>query len=134
MEGMPIILANREIAISQETVEKLRFLNIKAGVEGNKVNRYSDIINQALKEFFEVKFKELNIEYFIDTELLDHMEMARQRLEEARAERERIRLIRLAKKRMIEKEIQAIKAEEKRTGQKIEVPKDIVRTLKEYDI
>jgi len=116
-------------------LEKMKYLNFKAGKQGrNLKERFSEIVNEALKKFFEVKFKELQIEHYIDVEAETSKKRRQEMLEEQARERENRRLLQLAKLRIMEREIKKIQADEEKSGKKIEPPKDIKRRLFNFKI
>jgi hypothetical protein len=135
MEGIPILYANRDLLFSEETVEKLRYLNHKRGKTGIPMKQhFSEIVNEALEEFFKERFEKLNIELFVDMEAIQKAEkLEREKRENERAREER-RLYQLATLRMMkrayEKEIGAIKKEEKENGKKYEIPADYLRQIR----
>ncbi|MDD5689502.1 MAG: hypothetical protein PHQ76_04390 [Caldisericia bacterium] len=135
MEGIPILYANRDLQFEPETVEKLRYLNHKRGKTGIPMKQhFSEIVNEALEEFFKERFEKLNIELFVDMEAIQKAEkLEREKRENERAREER-RLYQLATLRMMkrayEKEIGAIKKEEKENGKKYEIPADYLRQIR----
>lgn len=132
---IPTLNRNREMAFDQTMLEKMKYLNFKAGKQGrNLKERFSEIVNEALKEFFEVKFKELQIEHYIDVEAETSKKRRQEMLEEQARERENRRLLQLAKLRIMEREIKKIQADEEKSGKKIEPPKDIKRRLFNFKI
>jgi len=135
MNTVPILYINRELSFDPDTLEKLKYLNYKAGKQGkNLKERFSPIINEALTEFFDVKLVELNIEPYIDVEAENSKRRYQKMLEEQAREKENRRLLQLAKLRIIENEIQKIQEEEKKSGKKTEPPYDIRRILSNYKI
>jgi len=110
------------------------YLNVKAGKTGNNLKRFSEIVNQALKEFFEVKFTELKIEHYVDVEEEAHKIRWQKIMEEQAREKDRRRIIKLAKKMMVEEYIEKVIKKEKKSGKKIELPSNIGRILADYGI
>ena len=135
MEGIPILYRNREMSFEPETLDKLRYLNYKAGKQSfNLKERFSDIVNDALREYFDVKFLELKIEHYIDVAAEDSKRRNEEFLKEQARLKENVRLLQLAKLRIMEREIEKIKEEEKKSGKKIELPVDFGRKLGNYRI
>ena len=131
MNPIPILYGNREMSFDPDTLEKLKYINFK---RKGKPGRYSDIVSEALKEFFDVKFKELKIEHYVDVKAEADKKRWEKMQEEQARERENRRLLQLAKLRIMENEIERIKKEEEKTGKKIELPADIGRRLGNYRI
>ena len=123
-DTVPILYRNREIHFDEETLEKLKYLNFKLG---RKKDRYSEIVNEALKEFFKVKFKKLKIEHYVNESFEADKKRAQKKMEEDAKERDNYRLLMLAKQKIIEDAIKSIKEEEAKTGIKKEPPVDIKR-------
>jgi len=134
MEEIPILYRNRELSFDSKTLEQMIYLNVKAGKTGNNLKRFSEIVNQALKEFFEVKFTELKIEHYVDVEEEAHKIRWQKIMEEQAREKDRRRIIKLAKKMMMEEYIEKVIKKEKKSGKKIELPSDIGRILADYGI
>jgi len=129
MESIPILYSNRELSFDSTTLEKLKYLNLQ---RNGKPNRYSDIVNDALEDFFKQEFPKLKIEYYIDV-VAEAKEINHQKwLEEQAAEAENRRLLWLALIRLVEHEKEKIQEEEKKTGKKVETPADIRRRLANY--
>ena len=134
MEKIPILYRNRELSFDSKTLEQMIYLNVKAGKTGNNLKRFSEIVNQALKEFFEVKFTELKIEHYVDVEEEAHKIRWQKIMEEQAREKDRRRIIKLAKKMMVEEYIEKVIKKEKKSGKKIELPSNIGRILADYGI
>ena len=135
MGEIPALYKNREMSFDPDTLEKLRFINYKAGKQGLELKeRFSSIVNDALREFFDVKFPELQIEHYEDLEAIESEKRQQKMIEEQARERENRRLLQLAKLRIMEREISMIKKEEEESGKKIELPADIKRRLFNYKI
>jgi len=134
MNPIPILYRDRELLFDPDILEKMIFLNMRAGKIENNLKRFSDIINQALSEFFDTKFPELKIERYIDVEAEASQKRFEKMQEEQSQEKENRRLLQLAKKRIIEREIEKIKKEEEKSGKKTELPDDIGRILGNYKI
>jgi len=135
MNTVPILYINRELSFDPDTLEKLKYLNYKAGKQGkNLKERFSPIINEALAEFFDVKLVELNIEPYIDVEAENSKRRYQKMIEGQAREREDRRILQLAKLKIIEDAKKAIMKEEKKSGKKIELPNDIKRQLFNYKI
>ena len=135
MEGIPILYRTREMSFESETLDKLRYLNHKAGKQGfNLKERFSPIINDALREYFDRVFPDLKIERYVDVEEEDNRRRWEEMQEEQARQKENVRLLQLAKLRIMEREIEKIKEEEKKSGKKIELPADIGRKLGGYRI
>ena len=134
MGEIPILYRNRELSFDSKTLEQMIYLNVKAGKTGNNLKRFSEIVNQALKEFFEVKFTELKIEHYVDVEEEAHKIRWQKIMEEQAREKDRRRIIKLAKKMMMEEYIEKVIKKEKKSGKKIELPSDIGRILADYGI
>ena len=135
MNPIPILYGNREMSFDPDTLEKLKYLNYKAGKQGkNLKERFSPIINEALAEFFDVKLVELNIEPYIDVEAENSKRRYQKMIEGQAREREDRRILQLAKLKIIEDAKKAIMKEEKKSGKKIELPNDIKRQLFNYKI
>jgi len=124
MSGIPALYRNREINFDKETLEKLQYLNFKSG---KLKDRYSWIINDALKKFFEKKFQELKIQHYVNEGYEADLRRAEERIKAEAKERDDLRLLKLAKVKIIEDAIEAIKKEEKKTGIKKEPPADFAR-------
>ena len=128
VDGVPPLQRNREISFDDNTLEKLRYLNYKAGKQGYDLKeRFSLIVNEALREFFEVKFKELKIEHYVNEAYEGNKRRAKERMKEEARASEDLRLLKLAKMKIIEDAIEAIKKEEKKTGIKKQPPADLKR-------
>ena len=135
MNSIPTLYRNREISFDPNMIEKMKYLSFKAGIEGMQVKHYySQIVNAALKEFFEVKFKELKLEHYINQEYEDNIRKAEEQRKKDMIARDDQRLLQLAKLRIINREIEKIQEEEKKSGKKIEPPEDIKRRLFNYKI
>lgn len=126
---MPILYTNRDIVFEPETLKKLKYLNYK---KKGKPDRYSDIVNEALATFFEREFPSLEIELYVDTKAIEQAKKHKEMLKEQAKDKDNARVLKLAKVRIIEREIEAIRQEEKESGKKIIPPKDIKRQLHEY--
>lgn len=120
-----------ELSFDPATLEKLKYLNLK---RNGKPNRYSDIVNDALEDFFKKELPKLKIEYYIDKEAEAQEIKHQEWLEKQARETDDRRLLWLAKLRLIEREIEMIKEEEKKAGKQIETPVDIRRRLANYQI
>jgi len=131
MSELPILYRNQEILFDEKTQGKLKYLNWK---RKGKPSRYSDIVNEALENFFEREFPKLDIELYRDLESEYKQKREEERLKEQAEESEFRRVLQLAKKRIIEREIAKIREEEKKSGNKIQLPKDIKRILHNYKI
>jgi predicted TIM-barrel fold metal-dependent hydrolase len=129
MNKIPILYRNRNLFFDPDTLEQLKFLNWKRGY---KPGHYSNIVNDALTDFFKVKFEELGIEHYVDVEAEHAKKREEEELRAQEQDRENRRLLSLAKLRIIEREIEKIKKEEAKEGKKTELPKDIKRTLHNY--
>ena len=128
VDGVPVLQRNREISFDDNTLEKLRYLNYKAGKQGYDLKeRFSLIVNEALREFFEVKFKELKIEHYVNEVYEGNKRRNKERMKEEARASEDLRLLKLAKMKIIEDAIEAIKKEEKKTGIKKQPPADLKR-------
>ena len=135
MDSIPILYKNREMNFEPETLDKLRYLNHKAGKQGfNLKERFSPIINDALREYFDRVFPDLKIARYVDVEEEASKKRFEEMQEEQIREKENRRLLQLAKLRIMEREIEKIKEEEKKSGKKIELPADIGRKLGGYRI
>lgn len=135
MGEIPALYKNREMLFDPDMLEKIKFLNYKAGKQGLELKeRFSSIVNDALREFLAEIFKKLGIEHYIDLEAIESKKRYEKMMEEQASERENRRLLQLAKLRIMEREIEKIKKEEKESGKKIESPVDIKRRLFNYKI
>lgn len=135
MGEIPALYKNREMSFDPDMLEKIKFLNYKAGKQGLELKeRFSSIVNDALREFLAEIFKKLGIEHYIDLEAIESKKRYEKMMEEQASERENRRLLQLAKLRIMEREIEKIKKEEKESGKKIESPVDIKRRLFNYKI
>lgn len=128
---IPILYQNRELSFEPSTLEKVKFLNLK---RNGKPNRYSDIINASLEDFFTKEFPKLKIEYYIDVEAEESKKRYEKMMEEQAEEAENRRVLDLAKLLMVEDYINKVKRIEKETGKKMETPSDIRRRLFNYGL
>jgi len=124
--AIPIINPNRTLSFDKDTIEKLEYLK-----EIKKEGDISDICNKALEEFLKIKFKELHLNHFIDTNFEAGKIALQKRLEEDAKKRDDFRILQLAKTRIMENAIKDIRADETKTGIKTEFPRDI-RTNTNY--
>ena len=106
---IPVMQKQREMSFDDETLEKITYLT-KVKKEGN----INDICNKAIKEFLEVKFKEMKLEHYIDPSYEAGKVLLKERLEREAKERDDSRLLEIAKARILQKEIEKIKEEEAR--------------------
>ncbi len=120
---MPLIFErDRELSIDKQAIEKIKYLmHFKnAGPAnvgfGGVIN---DIVNKALQEFFIFEFKELKIEHYTDPLYEQRKEAIKRKFEEGNQIRENARLVEIAKKNILKKEIERLKVKEKKTGKKI---------------
>lgn len=135
MNEIPALYRNRDMNFDSDVLEKMKFLSFKARVQALQVkNYYSKIVNDALKEFFEVKFKELKLEHYINVAYEADIKQAEERRKKDIIARDDQRLLQLAKLRIIKREIEKIQEEEKKSGKKIETPEDVGRRLSNYKI
>jgi len=133
MNDIPILYRNREMNFDNDMLEKMKYLSFKAGIQALQVkNYYSKIVNDALREFFEVKFKELKLEHYINQAYEADIRKAEEKRKEDMIARDDRRLLELAKARIIFKEIANIREEEKRTGKKVEV--EYTKNIKKYNL
>lgn len=126
---MPVLYTSRQMSFEAETLKKLKYLNYK---RKGRPDRYSDIVNEALAWFFEREFPKMQIELYVDKEAIQQAQHQREVLKQQAKDKDNARLVRLAKIRILEREIETIRQEEKQSGKKIEEPKDIRRQLHEY--
>lgn len=118
IKTMPMLHRNRDLFLDEKTVEKITYLtNFK------NAGNLNDIVNKALKEYLAVKFKELNLLHYIDLEFEQRVKNNLKRQELEAKKRDNIRLVEIAKRRILEREVEKLKAKEKRTGKKISLEK-----------
>ncbi len=118
IKTMPMLHRNRDLFLDEKTVEKITYLtNFK------NAGNLNDIVNKALKEYLAVKFKELNLLHYIDLEFEQRVKNNLKRQELEAKKRDNIRLVEIAKRRILEREVEKLKAEEKRMGKKISLEK-----------
>jgi len=130
MEEIPSIYRTRELSFEPETLSKLRYLNWKAGKQNYDLReRFSSIVNESLRDFFDIQFPKLKIERFVDHKAEADKIRSQRKKESQAKEAEDKRLLRGAKLRIVKNEIEKIKEEEKKAGKKIELPDSIGRIL-----
>lgn len=135
MNEIPALYRDREMSFDDNEIELMKYLSFKAGIQGIQIkNYYSKIVNFALKEFFEVKFKELKLEHYINIDYEAAVRKAEEKRQEDIIARDNLRLLQLAKLRIINREIEKIQEEEKKLGKQIETPEDIGRKLFNFKI
>ena len=131
MEEIPSIYRTRELSFEPETLSKLRYLNWKAGKQNYDLReRFSSIVNESLRDFFDKVFPQLGIERWFDVKAEADKIRSQRKKESQAKEAEDKRLLRAAKLRIVENEIEKIKEEEKKSGKNVETPGNIGRLLK----
>lgn len=112
--NLPMSMAQKEIAFDDDTKEKMDYLKAIKG-QGN----YSNICNKAVKEFLAEKFIELKLEHYSDPEFEQRVNFNLKKQEIQIKKRDNARLVELAKRNILEREVERLRAEEKRTGKKL---------------
>ena len=117
---IPVMFSSRDMGFDKETLEAFKYLEFKGE------HKPSDICEKALVIYLDKKFKEHKLEHFIDPIFEERKIQLKLKMEEDARKRDDLRLLEVAKARILQNEILKIRdeelkirAEEARTGIKI---------------
>lgn len=117
---IPVMFNSREMIFDKKTLEAFKYLELKGE------NKPSDICEKSLVTYLDKKFKEHNLEHFIDPVYEERLIAIKLKSEEEAKKRDEFRLLEVAKARILQAEVQKIRdeeakirAEEARTGMKV---------------
>jgi hypothetical protein len=119
-EILPVPMRHRNISLDEQTIERMKYLKEVKG-QGT----FSDIINRALKQYFEAEFVKLGIQHYTDPGFEARSKAIRQRIQDESNKRDQARLLKLAQAKILQDEAKRIKEWEEKHGKKF--------TLKEID-